>query len=268
MFVDTGNLLSTLFDMGLFLFGVFSIGVGIQRLLHQVHLKGLPRTATGDVTDSGEVAVQGIIQGPVDSALESPFQQTRGVLTKWQITEFVGHELGTGHHWWEWGEGYESVPFIMDDGSGPVRVEISGDEELNALELDLSAVEDEPVLEIDVSESPPAHVREFIETREIREQQSESSIPAGDSEQGDRRYFEQTLSTGDTVYVAGYATSDAGDGSIPTITVSETSPFYLSDRQRADALTHRLKYVVFYFLFGGCLIWYTLGQLTPGINFI
>lgn len=264
------NLFSALVGVGSLLFGVFSLGVGVQRLFHQTYLRGLSLTDTGAVTASGMTAVQGTIRGPAEAALESPFQQRSCVFAKWKIEEFVGHELGTGHHWWDWGDGYESVPFVVDDGSGPVRVEVTGDEELNTLEIELSAVEDDPVFEVGVSESPPAHAREFIEAHEHRDRQSEPSVPTWDTEQGDRRYFEQTLSKGDTVYVAGHATPDESDdphAPVATITPPADGPFYLSDRQRTDALGHRLKAISFYFLFGSFLIWYGLARFVSGISF-
>jgi hypothetical protein len=268
MFGGLDGLLSALLGTGVLLFGVFSIGFGVRRLVHQTNLRRLSTTDTGDVTDSGMVAVQGTIQGPVATALESPFEQTTGILTKWKIEEFAGHELGTGDQWSEMGTGYQSVPFVVDDGSGPVRVEVTGDEELNSLELELSAVDDEPVFEVGVSESPPAHAREFIAEHERRERQPETSLPTWDVEQGDRRYFEQTLSTGDSVFVAGCATPDVGDdpdAPVVRITSAGDGSFYLSDRRRADALRHHLKFVAFYFLFGAFLVWYSYTHLFPDL---
>lgn len=269
MFEEVNSILSTLFDAGVLLFGVFALGVGFSRLRRHGRRHRRSLRETGSIDDSGLVAVEASIRGPLDDGLRSPFRREAGVLTKWKIEEFVGHELGSGHHWWNWGEGYESVPFTVDDGTGPVRVETSG----GRAEVDVAGFDDEPVLEVAASESPPRHVRAFADEHERWDRQSETALPTRGDEQGDRRYFERTLGRGDTVYVVGHAATVADDDpSTPVATITPPDDgdgrLYLSDRPRAGALKHRRRQISFYFLFGGGLVWYGLSQFLARIDFV
>lgn len=265
------DVLGTLFDGGVLLFGVFAIYVGTKRVGHHVGMFNNSVVATGSIDEPGMVAIDAQIAGPVIDALRSPIKQNRGVLSKWQIKEFVGHELGSGHHWWDWGEGYKAVPFFVDDGSGPVRVEVSGDEELNGLELDLAGFPGDPVLEVAVSETPPDHVREFTDEHELRERQSEAGVPTSEDKQGDRRYFEKTLTSGDEVHVIGHA--EPVDNDDPHAPVAKIGPaddgtFYLTDRRREDAVKNQLKRATAYYFIGGICLWYGVAQFVPSIGFL
>jgi hypothetical protein len=262
--------LETLFGGGVLLFGVFAIYVGIKRVWHQVGLFDNSIVVTGSIDEPGMVAINARIEGPVIDALRSPFKRERGVLSKWQLKEFVGHELGSGHHWWDWGEGYKAVPFLVDDGSGPVRVEVSGEEELNGLELDLAGFPGDPVLEVAVSEAPPDHVREFTDEHELRDRPPEADVPTWEDEQGDRRYFEKTLTSGDEVHVIGHAEpvdSDDPNAPVAKITPADDRTFYLTDRRREGAVKHQLKRATVYFFIGGVCLWYGVAQFVPSIGF-
>jgi len=88
------------------------------------------------------------------------------------------------------------------------------------------------------------------------------------SEQGDRRYYEQVLQTGDSLYVVGYATANSTvDPSEPKITIcpppeDATGPFYLSDSGRAQAMKRRLARIGVTGGLGVGVTWYGLAQFT------
>ncbi len=261
-------------DVVLFLFGISALWHAGTIWFHQESLRKLGTTETGAVRDGGQVAVEGKIRGPVETDLLSPFRQQRGVVAKWIVKEFVGHEVASGRGWWEFGSGYETVPFLVDDGSGPVVVEIVGEEALRKLELELDE-SDDPALELDVTEEPPAHVREFLDGKDVRDRQSKTSVPTSDAgdEQGDRRYYETVLGSGDNVYVVGYA-SNRTDRSSPARVKLSPPPsemdrsFYLSNRSREASLRRRLFRTAVTGSLGIFLVWYEIAKFVPDIPFL
>lgn len=280
MTVDTlAGVVGDAIDVVILLFGVGFVWQATTLFAHQRTLSSLETSRTGAVRD-GLVAVEGEILGPVEDELVSPFREEPGVLARWSVEEYAGHELGTGGGWTEFGSGYEAVPFLVDDGSGPVAVEVDGEEALRRLEIDLDGFGDDPALELDVDERPPSHVRSFLESRDVRDRQSETSVPTSEDgdEQGDRRYYETVLGRGDEVYVAGVAT-ERGDATTPTpgssvrTTISppddgESGTFYLSDRGRSTALRGRLARVAVLGAVGVLLVWYELANFVPGVRFL
>ncbi|WP_170977453.1 GIDE domain-containing protein [Halorussus salinisoli] len=255
------------------LFGVGFVWQAATLVSHQRTLSRLETNQTGAV-EGGLVAVEGEVRGPVEDGLVSPIRRENGVLAKWAVKEYAGHEAGTGGGWTEFGSGYETVPFVVDDGSGPVVVEIDGEESLRKLEIDLEEFEDDPALELDVTERPPKHVREFLATHDVREQQSETSVPTSEDgdEQGDRRYYETVLDSGDEVYVVGNATRYADTDSAATAVLSPSADgsgtFYLTDRGRSAVLRGRIARATLMGVLGVLLVWYELGRFAPGVQFV
>lgn len=264
------------FDVVVLLFGVGALWHAATVLAHQRTLRKQDLSETGRVNDEGTVAVQGEIRGPVEDKLTSPFERRTGVVAKWSVEEYVGHDAAPGGGWKTFGEGYEAVPFLVDDGSGPVVVEISGEQALRSVELELSAFGDDSALEMDVTEEPPRHVREFVEANDVRDRQGETLAPTteGGDEQGDRRYYETVLDSGDRVYVVGYATvrDDASWGTA-RMTISsppegEDGTFYLSDRDRSGALRQRLFRVAVTGGIGVLFTWYSVSEFVTGVSFL
>jgi hypothetical protein len=255
------------------LFGVGFVWQAVSLFRHQRTLSNLESSATGSVRD-GLVAVEGTVRGPLEDDLSSPIRDERGVLAKWSVEEYAGHEAGRGGGWTEFGSGYESVPFLVDDGSGPVVVEISGEEALRKLELDFEGFDDDPALEVDVDERPPNRIRRFLKTHDVRDQQSETSVPTAEDgdEQGDRRYYETVLGPGDEVYVVGVASQRADTETTATATVSsptgESGTFYLSDRGRSGVLQRRLGRVAVMAGVGAVVVWYELSRFVLGVPFL
>lgn len=271
--------ISTALDIGfdglILVFGLGALWHAVSVLSHQQTLREREPVETGSVGDDELVAVEGEIRGPTDDELTSPFRRQRGVVAKWSVEEYVGHDAAPGGGWREFGSGYEAVPFLVDDGSGAVAVEITGEESLRRLELELSEFGDDPAFEVDVTERPPRHVREFVEANDVRDRQSETSAPTTESgpEQGDRRYYETVLGSGDRVYVVGYA-SESGDGSRGSAAATVSPPpdgadgtFYLSDRPRSAALRQRLSRAAVTGGLGIFLTWYGVSEFVPGAPF-
>lgn len=264
----------TLFDALVLILGVGMIGHAASLLRHLIVLYRLGRTDTGAIETPGRVAVQGTIQTPIDEPIQSPIQQELGCLAKWTVEEYVGHSLGVGGGWTDFGTGYETIPFIIDDGTGPIAIDITGEERLRKLELELPEQDDEPVYEQDVTEPAPTHIHEFLTEfdDDIREHQGEASVPTTENgdEQGDRRYYEQVLQTGDTIYVVGHASVDANPDPHEvevTISADSSDPFYLSDRERMSAWKRRLARIGVTGGLGVGLTWYGLAQFLTTITF-
>lgn len=256
------------------LFGIGFVWQAASLFRHQRTLSNLETSATGSVRD-GLVAVEGTIRGPLADGLVSPIRQESGVLAKWLVEEYAGHEAGTGGDWTEFGSGYESVPFVLDDGSGPVVVEIDGEEALRKLELDFEEFDDDPALEVGVDERPPNRIRQFLETHDVRDQQSEAKMPTSEDgdEQGDRRYYETVVGPGDGVYVVGNASERADTETVASATISppssgESGTFYLSDRGRSDVLQRRLGRVAVMGVVGVLVVWYELARFVPDVPFV
>lgn len=256
------------------LFGVGFVWQAVSLFRHQRTLSNLETSATGSVRE-GLVAVEGTIRGPLADDLSSPIRGRPGVLAKWLVEEYAGHEAGVGGGWTEFGSGYDSVPFVVDDGSGPVVVEIDGEEALRRLELDFDGFDDAPALEIDVDERPPNRIRQFLETHDVRDQQSQTKVPTSEDgdEQGDRRYYETVLDSGDEVYVVGIASERADAETDASATISppssgESGTFYLSDRGRSGVLRQRLGRVAVMAVVGALVVWYELSRFVPGVQFV
>lgn len=272
--VPLASLVTDAIHVVILLFGVGFVWQAVSLFRHRRTLSNLESSATGSVRD-GLVVVEGTVRGPLEDELTSPIRGERGVLAKWLVEEYAGHEVARGGGWTEFGSGYESVPFVVDDGSGPVVVEVSGEEALRKLELDFEGFDDDPALEVDVDERPPNRIRRFLETHDVRDRQSETSVPTSEDgdEQGDRRYYERVLDPGDEVYVVGVASQRADTETTATATISppssgESGTFYLSDRGRSGVLQRRLGRVAVMAGVGALVVWYELSRFVPGVPFI
>lgn len=265
----------TIFDGLVLLFGIGMVLHAGSILYHLSILLRLGRTDTGAIDKPGLVSVEGTIQKPLAEPLESPFQRKSGCLAKWTVKEYTGHDLQVGGGWTDFGTGYEAVPFIIDDGSGPVAIDITGDEQLRVLELELPDYDDDPIYEQDVAETPPDHITEFLNEyeAEIRDHQGETRVPTTKSgdEQGDRRYYEQVLQSGDRIYVAGFAevTENPDPDDVPATIIASPDKelFYLSDREQKAAWKRRLARIGVTGCLGLALTWYGVAQFLPSVSF-
>lgn len=138
--------------------------------------------ATGPETD-GHVAVTGLVSG--ESAVETPFFERLAVAWEWEVA--VQNRNGTNYEgrraWAVERTGQGGVPFVLDDGSGPLRVDPS-DARLELV--------DERTEERDPGSGPgrAAEVADLDMGGERFRAPSECSAPSG------RRRWSATLSVG------------------------------------------------------------------------
>lgn len=170
-------------------------------------------TATGAVT-AGGVAVTGLVE-PVAEPPSTPFFGTEAVCWRWRIDARNRHGptfVSTRDTWETVRSGGDGVPFLLDDGSGTVRVDPAD------ARLDLSAGT--------VREVPPDEYPGRVGT------EATAHVDLGFG--GDRRrYRESALAPGTEVTVVGHATPGE-DG--PTIAASDGAPLLVSDGMRRVVL--------------------------------
>jgi hypothetical protein len=140
-----------------------------------------------------------------------------------------GGETGSSGSWKTIYENTESVPMLVDDGTGEVRVELRDDGELN-VELDRTRVGG--------GDEPPEQIRRFVEREEAVDEATRHDL--GLLSTGERRrYSEGMIEPGEDVYVLGNAREASGwDG--PTYAIDAptgSGEFILSDKSEEQLIT-------------------------------
>lgn len=180
----------------------------------------------------------------------------------WRVEEFFGHELAAHSGWTEQASGYDTEEFELTDGRGAISVEISGDWEFLDMEFDLEGL-DSPQRTVSIEEDIPPEIREFEAAKGVKER-TPAVIDAPTSEsgpkQGDRRYYEATISPGDSVFVSGVARERDGGTDI-VVGDSSDHQLFISDGGQGGATRNRLFGVVVLSAVGFALLWYALAPL-------
>lgn len=267
------------FDGLLVLFGLGALWYTAASLKTAFALGVLATTDAGSIAESGRVALRGTVRAiPGGSGpFTSPLGQRDGcVLARWKVQEFLGHSYARGS-WSTRADGFDAIPFLLDDGTGGVRVEVAGDPPSPSFDL-LSGDLAEPILETDTDEPEPDHVRAFVESHEeVPERRPASSVPTpGDADvEGNRRYYEGVLQPGDEVFLAGYATvpDDAPSPPRPTDVVVTTPPegegvFVLIDGEKGAVMKDRWWGAMLALAIAAVCLWYGLTGLFPAFPFV
>lgn len=181
-------------------------------------LRAANRPATGAITpDDGLVAVSGEVT-PVEGPATTPLLDEPAVCHTWTVEKY-GWVPRRG--WSTVALGQGCVPFDLDDGSGPVRVEPAG-AELRPVGVDTR--------QVDAEESLPAHAVAFLEG-------AADFDPTGTT----HRYEERRLEPGETAYALGHPNS-GGDGEVATLAAADGS--LLVGSGEVETVTRRLGRVV------------------------
>lgn len=198
-----------------------------SRRLHQ-RQSVITNTSTTDIGQLSENPVVEVQAEVVDGeTFASPIGDTECVLSVWEIDEYDD----TG--WETSASGIDARPFILDDGTGQTRVDIedhvkaksNAEWEINWRGLDIDrmlsvgvsidnvyCVFDEFSVEHSVSsdcELPP-QIAAFESTDPDIPERSESTIKLGEMDletKGKRRYFEETITPGQEIYLLCEATA-------------------------------------------------------------
>lgn len=183
--------------------GLVGVGIGRRRRHEFETIAGTQTTEVLSITP-GPVEVSGTASPVDDRLLRAPFSEAECLLAEWEIEEW--EESGKHSGWETKGSGVETVPFLLDDGTGTVLVRPSGAD----VDLDETGTE---TVEVGATERSPVPIREFLELDATPGPSAEPLIEALDwgTTHGDRKYHQRLVTPGDEVYVYGTATREPGD---------------------------------------------------------
>lgn len=197
------------------------------------------------VLDTPTEDVESVSMGPselfgtarsVEEPLEAPFSDEDCLVAIWRVEEYRDDHDDDGGSWRTVESGTESVPFYLDDGTGWILVEPHPDVEYT--------LGDEPRIDVDAGDEPPAPVRRFLEREGVapvaRRLGSFLTVQIGTKE-GDRRYYQRLLQPGEDVYVFGTVQRDEsveGDVVVRRPDGAAT-PFMIGDAPEAEVAAAR-----------------------------
>ncbi|MFD1565198.1 hypothetical protein ACFR99_16800 [Haloarchaeobius amylolyticus] len=220
-----------------------------------------------DITDGDTVALEGTVQAKQDETeglrtTTAPLSGETCVLATWRVEEYLGHEFSEYSGWTEQTENYVTTPFELTDESGTITIDIRGEQGYLETEFNLSGL-DSPQETVAVDADVPPEIQQFETTHDIPER-TPAYVDVPDTEsgptEGDRRYYEATVTTGDSLFVVGTATD--ADGETEYVVRDSTGRrFYLADTERNGAARERAGAAVLFVSVGLLLLWYTLQPL-------
>lgn len=153
----------------------------------------------------------------LSEAFEAPFTDDDCLYVSWEIEEW--HETDEGDSWVTREEGTNCAPFVLDDGTGEIRVDAD-----ESAEWEVRDGSDR--WRVDADESPPPGIRSFLEESDDIGPPDDPSLLDRGKQHGDRRYRQEAIRPGDDVYVYGAVRTDG--------TGDETSPIVGPDTERVD----------------------------------
>ena len=215
----------------------------------------VPRQAIGEVRSPGVVRIRGEITPRVEQdTFTSPIKSDeKCVLSAWEIKE--KYDTPKTNSWERSAWGVRAVPFFLSNDDAEILVDVDdvvvGNEtddvftpetilSVEGVSVDGLQCEFETFdvhVETDYGESPPGRVKEFVDQTDglsVDPMTTTAGEYVVDSSK--RKYFEQTLSSGDTVSVLGYARPrrDGMDSATHpadlVLTRTAESVLYLSER--------------------------------------
>ena len=173
-----------------------------------------------------------VVEAEDGRTVEAPFSGRSAVAMAYQVLEeessglwWLGFPFGSMTHFEPIDGGAVANSFLLDDGSGQVRVDPSGA---------TFRLEPDTTIGVAGGETPPDRIRRYIDSNDDVDDE-DVSVNLGVVDWGvgtDRRYVERRLEPGDEVLVCG-ATRDARGavGAVPA-TIGGGQPFLLADTDR------------------------------------
>jgi hypothetical protein len=239
------------------MFGVIGLAVSVFPLLGGAALAyaGWRARDTGtkvDETDTtrvsdirpGRVAVTGTVRPVSDgTTVRSPIGRATAVAYRTLVQGSRSGNSDTGGHWERLYSREDSVPFLVDDGRGTVRVDppASADQRFEWQQVTVQP-----------GDEPPPAVQSFVEREgEVDESGGHQVGPVAVGSR--RRYSEGVLEPGENVYVLGKAReTDAGwDDHDYVIDQHTTDDFILSDKPPDELATQEAARGTLYLAVGG-----------------
>lgn len=206
----------------------------------------IDETGTTRVSDigRGRVAVTGRVR-PVSNGgtVRSPIGQTKVVAYRTLVQEYRSGNSETGGHWEQLYNRSDAVPFLVDDGTGTVRVDPPPDA-TQRFEWQQMMVQPD--------EKPPPAIRSFVERAgEVDKSSGHSLGPLSVGPR--RRYSEGVLAPGENVYVLGTAreTDADWDGREYVTDGPAAGEFVISDKPPDELVTEQSARGRLYLAVGG-----------------
>lgn len=255
-------MLSTWIGLGIALLGGILATWGYRRHGYHELVSETPTSQVVEVDEPGTVELSGTVEPIEDEGtIDAPLSQRECLVAGWEVEEW--DESGDGSSWNDVAEGYRSVPFRLDDGSGHVRVDpgrdaaraglLSGGLDLGDLAHSIT-VDD---VTVDFRNIPVQHqvapdeqnpvVRRFESSVSAVHEQTGSITNLVDigTAHGERKYHEATIEPGDDVYLLGNVTPQDGRTADQvhvrpadaTVTPDGEAPFVLSTRSEDELLS-------------------------------
>ncbi|WP_169302490.1 GIDE domain-containing protein [Halorientalis salina] len=189
-----------------------------------------PTTDVRSIDDEGLVELKGRVK--CEEPFQSPIRDEESVLSAWEIDEW--DERGNTDMWETRASGVYAKPFVIDDGTGEVQVDIDDrvvGEDAGRTELSLGPVDFDRLVASGVTvedvycsfdrfpvettvppdADPPERIAEFVEGETGISEQTDSITNIVDigNKHGERRYYEQTIEPGAEIYLLGNAEATA-----------------------------------------------------------
>jgi hypothetical protein len=209
-------------------FGGFALYGGWSRYMDAQLVRDTP-TSTVRSLAVGAAEVKGTA-APVNEPLASPLTRQAACMYQLRVKEQQPDDDG-GSSWETVFYTSEGVPFLLDDGTGSVRVEPDG--------ADLQ-IERETTIEVDEGDRPPEAVRDWSAEHGVGGRHLTSTS------RHDRRLQERVLADGESAYVFGGAQRLEGAGSAENernLVLREhagTERFIVSDKSEGELLQDKL----------------------------
>lgn len=168
-----------------------------------------------------------------DATLEAPFSNAEALATH---VEVEGDLKGNVSGYETIYERQDAVPFLVDDGTGTVRVDPIPEE-----------IDFDPELErAGVGEEPSERVRRFVETAEVDEDTREMM-----TSRATRRYHEGLVERGDEVFVFGEARPGEYGDDYVIDRAPDGGEFIVSQKPEGKQIGARSSYGTFLYAIGG-----------------
>lgn len=260
--------MSAIFGAVFVAFGAGLSTYGRRRRTYYRLLADTPRTDVRQIDEPGLVELSGEVVPADDVAdgsvpFDAPLSGTaETVVAGWRVEEWS--ETGDRSRWKTLASGVDTVPFVLDDGTGRVLVDPGSRAERGGLLgriRDLGELQDSvevgdttvdfrtlpTVREIGAQEDTPPDIRAFVDEKPSLSQQTGSFTNVVDigNAHGDRRYREATITVGDEVYLLGPARAREGarstarlhpEDAVVAPAPDDEDPFVLSERSEAEIL--------------------------------
>lgn len=213
-----------LFGLGigaLFAFvGLTEVYRGLARYREEASVTGTEARPVADIEPGETVAVQGTVRAVGDRRAGGPLFGESGVVVGTEVAIPPSSADDTAE---EVHQGVRSRPFVVEDDTGSVRVEVPEAATVEPAEKTTERYD------FKLDRVPEAHVARFgspppeaVERyhRAVEELEDPESIGSGFSGSSDRRYREGSIDPGDEVYVQGRAVDRDGEWGERTLTVA------------------------------------------------